>query len=154
MLQKLEKLGVIFVKFQYAPILLVILSSLCYHLFQKSMPSNLNPIAALIVTYACALAVSIVAFFIFAPKTNLIQSLGGANWASCLLGLAVVGIELGFLLAYRSGWSISSASLLSNIMVALLLIPIGLLLYKEKISLTTIAGVILCITGLILISKR
>jgi drug/metabolite transporter (DMT)-like permease len=141
-------------KVQYTPIVLVILSSLCYHLFQKSTPVNLNPIVALIITYGCALIVSIISFFIFSPKTNLIQSLGDANYASFFLGLAVVGIEFGFLLAYRSGWNISSASLLTNTLVALLLIPIGLLLYKEKISLTTIAGVILCISGLILISKR
>ncbi|GFP76276.1 EamA family transporter [Clostridium fungisolvens] len=141
-------------RFQYTPIFLVILSSLCYHLFQKSTPANINPIAALIITYACALVVSIVAFFILAPKTNLIQSLGDANWASFFLGLAIVGIELGFLLVYRSGWNIGSASLLSNTFVAILLIPIGLLFYKEKISLTTIAGVILCISGLILISKK
>lgn len=141
-------------KLQYFPILIVILSSLCYHLFQKSMPSMLNPISALIVTYACALVVSIVSFFIFGPKTSLIESLRPANWASILLGFAVVGVELGFLMSYRLGWSISTAGLLSNTLVAILLIPIGVLLFKEKISFTTISGVMLCITGLILISKR
>ena len=139
---------------QYFPILLVVLSSLCYHLCQKSTPAILNPIAALIVTYACALVVSIVSYFIFVPKTNLIESLRAANWASLLLGFAVVGLELGFLLSYRVGWNISKAGLLSNTLVALLLIPVGLLLYKEKVSFTTISGVLLCITGLILVSKR
>jgi len=139
---------------QYLPIVLVVLSSLCYHICQKSTPSILNPIATLIVTYVCASFVSIVSFFIFVPKTNLIESLRATNWASLLLGFAVVGLELGFLLSYRMGWNISVAGLLSNTLVALLLIPIGLLIYKENISFTAISGVLLCITGLILVSKR
>ncbi|QAA32394.1 EamA family transporter [Clostridium manihotivorum] len=140
-------------KSQYSPILIVIISSLCYHLSQKSTPSALHPIAALIVTYACALVISIISFFIFVPGTNLIESIRVANWTSILLGFAVVGVELGFLLSYKSGWNISVTSLLSNTSVALLLIPIGLLLYKEKISFTTISGVVLCMAGLILISR-
>ncbi|MFZ5966688.1 MAG: EamA family transporter [Bacillota bacterium] len=141
-------------KLQYLPIMLVVLSSSCYHIFQKSTPVTLNPIAALIVTYVCASVVSIVSFFIFVPKTNLIESLRATNWASLLLGFAVVGLELGFLLSYRVGWNISVAGLLSNTLVALLLIPVGLLLYQESISFTAISGVLLCITGLILITKR
>lgn len=139
---------------QYLPIALVVLSSLCYHLCQKSTPTALNPIVALIITYVCASVVSIVSFFIFVPKANLIESLRATNWTSFLLGFAVVGIELGFLLAYRAGWSISVVGLLSNTVVALLLIPIGILLFKENISITRNLGVLLCITGLILISKK
>lgn len=139
---------------QYFPISLVVLSSLFYHISQKSTPSILNPIAGLIVTYACALVVSIVSFFIFVPKTSLIESISAANWSSILLGFAIVGLEMGFLLSYRVGWNISVAGLLSNTLVALLLIPVGLLLYKEKISFTTISGASLCIIGLIVISKR
>lgn len=150
---KLVKGGVMIVGSQYLPIGLVVLSSLFYHLSQKSTPANLNPIATLIVTYVCASVVSIVSFFIFVPDASLSQSLRSMNWASLLLGFAVVGLELGFLLSYRIGWNISIAGLLSNTLVALLLIPIGLLLYKETISLTAVSGVILCITGLILISK-
>jgi len=139
---------------QYFPILLVVLSNSCYHLCQKSTPSSLNPIAALIVTYACALIVSIVAFFIFVPKTNLMESIRVVNWASILLGFAVVGLELGFLLAYRSGWNISIAGLLANTLVALILIPVGLLFYKESLSIINISGVLLCMIGLLLISRR
>ncbi|WP_202707718.1 hypothetical protein [Sporosalibacterium faouarense] len=138
---------------KYLPIGLIVLSSLFYHLSQKSTPANLNPIATLIVTYVSASAVSIVSFFIFVPDASLSQSLRTINWSSLLLGFAVVGLELGFLLSYRIGWNISIAGLLSNTLVALLLIPIGLLIYKETISLTAVSGVILCITGLILISK-
>lgn len=141
-------------KLEYFSILLAVLSNSCYHLFQKSTPSNLNPIAALIVTYACALFVSITVFFIFVPGVNLIESIRAVNWASILLGFAVVGLELGFLLAYRSGWNISIAGFLANTLVALLLIPVGVLFYKEKLSIINISGFLLCVTGLFLVSRR
>ena len=138
---------------QYLPIALVVLSSIFYHIGQKSTPTALNPMVALIVTYVCASVVSIVCFFIFVPNANLIESLRAINWARFLLGFAVVGLELGFLLAYRMGWNISTAGLLSNTLVALLLIPIGILFFKENISINGISGVVLCIAGLILVSK-
>lgn len=141
---------------RYAPIALVVLSSLCYHLFQKSTPAVINPFVTLIVTYAVATAVSIQSYFLFVPKADVISltdSMKGANWASVLLGFAVVGLELGFLLSYRAGWNISAASLVSNTTVALVLIPVGLLLFKEHISLTAVFGVLLCLSGLILVTK-
>ncbi len=141
---------------KFVPIIMVVLSSLCYHISQKSTPSGLNPIVALIVTYVMASVVSIVSYFIFVPKSNLgslAEAIGTANWASILLGFAVVGLELGFLLAYRAGWNISSAGLLSNTLVALMLIPVGLLFFKETISINSIVGVAVCIFGLVLVSK-
>lgn len=136
------------------PIAMVVLSSLTYHLCQKSTPQGLHPIVALIITYVCASLVSIAAFCIFLPKENLVESVKGANWVSYLLGFAVVGLEMGFLLAYRAGWQISAVGLLANSLVALLLIPIGLFLFKEHITLPGITGVALCISGLVLIARQ
>ncbi|MGE5454724.1 MAG: hypothetical protein ACM3O9_05965, partial [Methylocystaceae bacterium] len=67
--------------------------------------------------------------------------------------VAIVGLELGFLLAYRVGWNISLGSLVANSIVALALIPIGILLYHEGFEINKIIGVVLCLAGLILINK-
>lgn len=138
-------------------VILVVFSGLGYHLCQKLTSTSLNPFVALIVTYLFASIISIIAYFIFIPNTNLgtlVTSVKGANISSILLGVTVVGLELGYLLVYRMGWNISFASLLANTSVALLLIPIGLIVFKEKISITTLTGVVLCVVGLILISKK
>ncbi len=142
---------------KFFPVILVIFSGLGYHLCQKLTSTSLNPFVALIVTYLFVSIISIIAYFIFIPNTNLgtlVTSVKGANISSILLGVTVVGLELGYLLAYRMGWNISFASLLANTSVALLLIPIGLIVFKEKISITTLRGVVLCVVGLILISKK
>lgn len=142
---------------KFFPVILVVFSGLGYHLCQKLTSTSLNPFVALIVTYAFALIISVISYFIFVPNTNLgtlITSVKEANIPSILLGATAVGLELGYLLTYRMGWNISFASLLANTSVAFILIPIGIIIFKEKISVTALTGIVFCITGLILISKK
>jgi multidrug transporter EmrE-like cation transporter len=70
------------------------------------------------------------------------------------LGFAVVGLEIGFLLAYRAGWNISLAGLYANVIVALILIPIGIVFFKDQISVTKAVGIVLSIAGIIFISLK
>jgi multidrug transporter EmrE-like cation transporter len=71
-----------------------------------------------------------------------------------VLGIAIIGLELGFLLAYRAGWNISLAGLVSNVIVGLVLLPVGLLLFQEKLTPLNLAGVVVCIAGLVMINWR
>jgi drug/metabolite transporter (DMT)-like permease len=138
----------------YAAIALTIVSNVFYHFIQKSTPNNINPILSLFISYLTA-AVACAALLPFYPyEEGIIPSLKKINWTSFALGISLIGLELGFLLAYRSGWNISSAAFLSNATVTMLLIPIGVLLFQEKITLTTIAGIILCLGGIILINHK
>ncbi|MGB3989241.1 MAG: hypothetical protein WBL32_01740 [Acetivibrionales bacterium] len=76
------------------------------------------------------------------------------NWTSIVPGISIVGLEPGYLLAYRAGWNISVGSLVANILLALILIPTGIMLYHEKFKLTKVMGPVFCIAGLILINKK
>ena len=82
------------------------------------------------------------------------SSLKGSNWAVIGVGVGALAIEIGFLLAYRFGWNINSASVVMSISVALLLIPIGLLGFKEHLSMRGAAGIGCCLLGLYLLSKK
>ena len=62
-------------------------------------------------------------------------------------------IELGYLLAYRAGWPVSTASVITNGAVAMLLLPIGALFFSEAITLVRVGGVALCLTGLYLLQR-
>jgi len=75
------------------------------------------------------------------------------NWASIGLGFTIFFIELGFIKMYRAGWDISVGSLVTNIAIALILIFIGLIFYREHLSLSQIIGVVLCSAGLIFINR-
>jgi uncharacterized membrane protein len=68
------------------------------------------------------------------------------------LGLAIVGLETGFIYLYRAGWKVSIGPLVANSLVALGMIVIGLLFYKESLSLKQIIGIVLCMGGLVLVN--
>ena len=67
--------------------------------------------------------------------------------------VTVVGLELGYIFIYRAGWKVSVASLVANIALACLLVVVGVLLYKEVLTLRQVAGMGLCVAGLLLISR-
>jgi uncharacterized membrane protein len=138
----------------YLSILLTIVSNVLYHIFQKVTPPGANPAAALVVTYGVALLACLLALVLFPPPEGVGAALRSTNWASAGLGLSIIGLELGYLLAYRAGWNISTAGILSATGVALLLIPVGLLAFKEKLSPYNILGIVLCLAGLVLINWR
>lgn len=139
----------------YLPIAIAVLSFTLYNVFQKSIAPNANPYLSLVVTYIIGGVTSVIAYYITkAGSISLFQEFRQVNWAAYLLGFAVFGIEVGFLFAYRNGWNISIASLLANVLVALILIPVGLLFFREHIIPINYIGIILCIGGLILVARQ
>ncbi|NLT95388.1 MAG: EamA family transporter [Clostridia bacterium] len=134
-------------------IVLIVASNIVYNICQKSTPENANPFSALFLTYVTAAMVTIIMFLFNKTDKGFFQSFKDLNWTSIALGIAIVGLELGYLLAYRAGWKISLGSLVANISLAVMLIPIGIIFYKEGFDLQKIWGVVFCIIGLILINK-
>ena len=137
----------------YFSICIVVLSNVLYHILQKSIPEQLNPFISLIISYSMAICCSLFLFPFFQNNIPLSYHLKLQLWPSIALGVTIVGLEVGFLLVYRSGWNISTASVFSNIYVAIFLLPVGILMFKEALSKTNFLGIILCIIGLILVKK-
>jgi uncharacterized membrane protein len=139
----------------YAAVGLAVLANLFYHVSQKLTPSGANPALAIAVTYLVGMGLSLMILWMFFPlKTGLGPALRQLNWASVMLGLAVVGIEFGFLLAYRAGGNISLAQIVVSATVTLALIPMGLVFFNEKISWVNGLGIVLCLAGLVLINIK
>ncbi|WP_231293804.1 EamA family transporter [Thermoanaerobacterium thermosaccharolyticum] len=138
----------------YLPIILTVIANVFYHIFQKMIPEKVDPIASLILTYCTALIGSLMVFVWYHKNINVIESFKGLNWTSCALGLSIILLEFGFLLAYRVGWDISLGAIVSNVSVTLLLIPIGIIFFKENISMANLIGILLCIIGLVLINSK
>lgn len=138
----------------YFGIGLTVLSNILYHVFQKSIPGNVNPLGSLIVTYLTAALACILIFPFMPGQTGVVAAFKQVNWASIALGFAIIGLEAGFLLAYRAGWQISLAAGISNAMVAALLVLVGLLFYHEHLSLQNITGVVLCLVGITLMQLK
>lgn len=137
----------------YGTLVIAVISAVVYHLIQKIIPAAANPMLTLAATYAAALLICLLLLSVFPLTAPLAVELGKINWTSLVLGASVVGIEIGFLLSYRAGWNVNVASLVANTAVAVLLIPLGLALFRERLSLAQIGGALLCLLGLVLINR-
>lgn len=138
----------------YLSITLAILSSALYHFTQKSTPTNANPAVALLVTYAVSMLLTLLLLFFLPVRGGIFAELGRLNWASYLLAFAIVGLEVGFLLVYRSGWSIGLAAVLVNVVASLMLVPVALLYFRDRLSLVNIAGILVCLVGLVMLNWK
>lgn len=138
----------------YISVIIVIASNVLYHISQKSISGTINPAISLMVTYTVALILSFGLYFIFPAQEGILNGFKRLNWASYALGASILGLEMGFLLAYRAGWNISTVALFTNICIAIILIPIGLLFYKEHVNPVNIIGIVLSIAGVVCISQK
>lgn len=134
------------------PILIVILANTFYNICMKSMPNDVNPFGALMVTYLVAAIISAIIFAYVVGPSNVVFEISKINWTSIILAIAIVGLEVGYVFVYRAGWTVSTATVVANIGLACVLIGVGYLLYKENVSLNQILGIIVCMVGLILIN--
>lgn len=134
------------------PVLIVVLSNTFYNICTKSTPSNVNAFGTLMLTYITAAVLTGVIFLFLVKPENAIVELSKVNWTSIVLGIAIVGLELGYIFMYRSGWKVSSGALVANICLAIALLFVGAILYGENITVKQVLGIFICIAGLFLIN--
>ena len=135
------------------PLLLVVLSNTFYNICTKSTPSNVNAFGTLMITYITAAILTGIIFIFLVKPENAIMELSKVNWTSIVLGIAIVGLELGYIFMYRVGWKVSSGALVANICLAIALIFVGAILYGENItSKQLINGILICCVGLFLVN--
>ena len=135
------------------PLLIVVGAYTIYNISTKSTPSDVNAFASLATSYFIAMLGSVVMFFITSDSKNLLVEVSKTNWSALALGIAIVGLEFGYICIYRAGWKIGVASLVANISLACVLLLIGLFVYKEVITLKQLLGMGICAIGLMLIVK-
>ena len=136
------------------PILLVVLSNTVYQICAKGVPSEMNPFASLVITYLVGAAVSFVLFLVLGGRGSILAELRKTNGAPFVLGLVIVGLEVGFIYAYRAGWQVSMAQIVSASLLAVILIVVGRVLYHEAITWNKVAGILICLAGLGLINMK
>lgn len=137
----------------YMPIAIIVISNIFYNVCAKQTPSNLNPFASLTVTYLVGAAFSAILYFVFNNGGNLIAEYRNLSWTPWVLGLAIVGLEAGAIWMYRAGWNISAGQLVHSVILAICLVIIGIIFYKEQLTASKIAGIIICMVGLFFINK-
>ncbi len=135
------------------PIALVVVSNIVYQICAKSVPHDMNPLASLTITYVIAAILTVILYLLLNKDANLIKEYTHTNWAPFALGVVVVGLEVGFIYAYKAGWAVSTASVMQSSFLAVALVIVGYLLYNETINKNKVIGTLICLVGLYFINK-
>ena len=128
------------------PLILMIVSNTVYHVCAKSLPTKLDPLASLTVSYFFAAISSGILYFVVNRGSAM-------NGVPSLLGLVLVGMEAGSIYAYRAGWSVSTLQVTSAAGIAALLVFVGYLAYHEAITPSKLIGLACCVVGLYFLNK-
>ena len=136
------------------PMALIILAEVAYQICTKSTPEAMSPFAALTVTYLVGAVASLALYFILGQRGNLLAEYRKLNWAPIALGVVIVGLEVGFIFAYKAGWPVSTASVVTSAFLAVALLFVGFLAYREALTWNKLVGVAICLAGLALINLK
>lgn len=135
------------------PILIVIVSNVVYQICAKSVPEDMDAMASMTITYAVGTVCSAVMYLVINKGGNLLTEYSKLNAAPFLLGISIVGLEVGFIYAYKVGWQVSTASIVQSAFLAVALIFVGALLYHEAITVNKVLGIAVCLVGMWILNK-
>lgn len=142
-----KKVGFAFV----FPVILMIVVNVAYNIVAKLTPVDVNALASVFLTYLVCCVSSFAFFFITSKDRNYPRALKACNWSAPAMGLSLVLMEVAILLQYRAGWDISIACLVLYVILAVCLLVIGAIFYKEKVGIRRIVGCAVCAVGLVLV---
>src|SRR5690349_8922800 len=91
-----------------------IAAAVTYHVVMKLTPSVANPFLSLTVTYLAGTLVLAAIYAVSPGAAPLRVGLGQLNWTALALGVAVVTIDLGYLMIYRTGFDVSLGLLVTQ----------------------------------------
>ena len=135
---------------------IVIVSIVVYQTNMKLVSGELNPLHVLATIFSTALICTLLALK-FLPATQTASNvpfLQNFPLSAVLVGLAIVGIELGYLLMFRSGWHLASAPLVTMGGAAVILAVIGAMFFNQSLTVKSVSGLIIVLIGLYLLSPK
>lgn len=129
-------------------LLIVLAGNLLYHLVIRTAPKALGPFSLLTIAYLGAglISLGIAVKYENATVQSLVRTLHPSAFG---IALAALLIEAGYLLAYRSGAVIGTASALVNATAAVLLAIIGWIAFRERLSTQAVIGIAMTAAGVL-----
>lgn len=136
----------------YLSIAIIISSNVFYHLASKKVPANTNPFFFVMISYIVGFVFASTAFIMTVEEKNITKAIVEQsriiNWTPIVLGISVIGLEIGNVMMYRAGWDVSKGALFCNALLAILLVVIGVFIFKESFTTRHIVGLMCCAVGL------
>jgi drug/metabolite transporter (DMT)-like permease len=140
----------------YASMLIAITGLTTYQLVMKKAPHTVNPFwmflgVYLIAAIVCVPMAMVWSRFISPSDAGFTRS---TLTPAALLAAAVLMIEVGYLLVYRSGWSLSVAPGFAQAMTLSLLFLVAIVFLNARLTLSKVAGLLLALGGVFLLTRK
>lgn len=136
---------------KWIPVLLMIGSNLAYTVTAKVTPEDVDTYASVSLTYVVCIAYAMIMFFITSKNKNYIQEARKANWTAPALDACLVCLELSTILMFRVGWDLSVGILLAYVILAVVLVLVGRVFYKETLTPKRVIGILISLVGVVLV---
>ena len=133
---------------------LAIASTVAYHVVLKLTPASVSPLLSLMITYGSVALLFGGALLVAPGEFAWRDEVRHLNWTALALAIAIIGLDLGFILLYRTGFEVSLGALVTQTAAAMLLVGIGALVFREQLSVSNGLGIVLCLAGLWLVNRR
>lgn len=138
----------------YISLAIAVVGLSVYHLSLKRTPTEINPLAFLAIGYLVAAALCIASVRVVGGKMPWQMWSGSLLTTLGMLAVGVLLIEIGVLLAYRHGWPLGTVGPVSNAMATIVLLPVAVVFFKDRVGPMQIAGLVFVIAGLLMMSRR
>ncbi len=136
---------------KWIPVLLMIGSNLAYTVTAKVTPTDVDTFASVSLTYCVCIVYALTMFFITSKNKNYVKEVKKANWTAPALGACLVCLELSTILLFRVGWDLSVSMLLAYVILAVVLVVLGRVLYKETLTAKRVVGIAISLVGVLLV---
>ena len=130
------------------------IGAVIYHAGQKAIAADVNPMVLLIGVYGIAIVLAVIAIPFFRAPTQSDSVRHMLSWPVVAVGIGVILIEGGFLMAYRAGGSLQWSGVAVNGLAAVVLIPIAVLAFREPFSLVRMMGIVVTLVGMLLMTRK
>ena len=128
------------------PIVLIVISSVCYQICAKSSPSFMHPLA--VGAVGCAIL-----YMVLNRGGNLLAEIKSSNKIPYLIGICLIGLEVGTIYMYKVGWAVNTGYIVHSSLIAVGLLIAGYVLFREPITVNKVIGIVICMIGLYFINK-
>ena len=135
------------------PIALLLVAHTIYQISAKSVPDAMDPFAAVFFNYVVAAALAFCLWMVMGQDRSLTTQLSKMNWAPVTMAMAITAVEVASVFMYKVGWNISIGSTVANILTAIALAGVGVLIYKDVMTVNQLIGIGLCIAGLVVMNR-
>lgn len=132
------------------PIALIISANVIYQICAKSIPSASNVMVSLTITYFIGATISAILFFATCKGSNFLDEVRKLNYIPLIHGIAIIGLEVGYILAYKAGWEVNKVYMIASSVSFILLLLAGYFMFNEQVTLNKIIGIVVCLIGLII----